>query len=103
MKCHKCGKVGHIAKVCRSKARPQYLDHTLQLDEQSSESEPESPEYLIHTLSASHSDPIFATIELNKSKLQMEIDTGASRSIVGENTFKQLWSEELRPAITRPR
>ena len=105
VKCHKCGKVGHIAKVCRSKARPQKPtvprpQHTLQLDEQSSESEPESPEYLMHTLSASHSDPIFATIELNKSNLQMEIDTGASRSIVGENTFKQLWSEELRPAIT---
>ena len=30
----------------------------------------------------------------------MEIDTGASRSIVGENTFKQLWPEELQPAIT---
>ncbi len=53
-----------------------------------------------HTLSARHRDPILVTIELNKSKLQMEIDTGASRFIVGENTFKQLWAEELRPAIT---
>ena len=33
----------------------------------------------------------------------MEIDTGASRSIVGENTFKQLWPEKLRPAITHPK
>ena len=54
----------------------------------------------MRTLNASHSDLIFATIELNKSNLQMEIDTEVSRSIVGENTFKQLWSEELRPAIT---
>ena len=75
-------------------------NHTLQLDEHCSDSEPECPEYLMHTLSASHADPILATIELNKSKLQMEIDTGASRSIVGENTFKQLWSEDLCPAIT---
>ena len=30
----------------------------------------------------------------------MEIDTRASRSIVGENTFKQLRSEDRRPAIT---
>ena len=54
----------------------------------------------MHTLSARRCDPILVTIELNKSKLQMEIGTGASRSIVGENTFKQLWPEELRPAIT---
>ena len=53
----------------------------------------------MHTLSARHCDPILVTIELNKSKLQMEIDSGA-RSIVGENTFKQLWAEELCPAIT---
>ena len=44
----------------------------------------------MHALIAYHSDPIFATVELNKSKLQMEIDTGASKSIIGENTFKQL-------------
>ena len=54
----------------------------------------------MHILSARHCDPILVTIELNNSKLQMEIDTEASRSIVDENTFKQLWAEELRPAIT---
>ena len=54
----------------------------------------------MHALNANHSDPIVVTVELNKSKLQMEIDTGASRSIVGENTFKQLWPKELQPAIT---
>ena len=40
-KCHKCGKVGHIAKVCRSKAKPQRFtaatppqqQHRLQVDE----------------------------------------------------------------------
>jgi len=30
----------------------------------------------------------------------MEINTGISRSIVGEDTFKQLWPEELQPTIT---
>ena len=82
--------------MCRSKAplqrstsaRVPQQQHTLQSDEHSAESEPECPEYPMHALSANHSDPIVATVELNKSKLQMEIDTGASRSIVGENTFK---------------
>ena len=49
----------------------------------------------MHTLSARHCDPILVTIDQ-----VMEIDTRASRSIVGENTFKQLWAEELHPAIT---
>ena len=55
-KCHKCGKVGHIAKVCRSKAplqkftsaRASQQQHTLRSDEHSSDSEPECPEYPMH-------------------------------------------------------
>ena len=53
----------------------------------------------MHNVVGCHSDPIMATIEINNSKLQIEIDTGASRSIVGEDTFKQLWPEELQPSI----
>ena len=90
--------VGHIAKVCHSKAKPSKLtldkapeqQHSLQLDEQSSDSEPEFPVYGMHHVTGSHSNPIIATIEINNSNLRMEIDTGASRSIVGEDTFKQL-------------
>ena len=77
-KCHKCGKVGHIAKVCRSKAKPRkstaatvpQQQHSLQLDERSTDSE---PEYGMHNVTVCHSDPIVATIEINKSKLQMEL------------------------------
>ena len=54
----------------------------------------------MHTLSASHSDPIPAMVELNNAILQMKIDTETSRSIVGEDTFNDLWLEELHPTIT---
>jgi len=107
-KCHKYGKVGHTAKVCHSKAKPPKStaakapqhQHSLLFDEQYTDSEPVCPEYGMHNVTVCHSDLIFANIEINKLKIQMEIDTGASRSIVGEDTFKQLRLEELQPTIT---
>jgi len=92
VKCHKCGKVGHIAKVCRSKTKPlksiaaraPQQQHSLLLDV---DSEPEILEYGMHNVTVCHSDPIVATIEINKSKLQVEIDAGASRSIFDEEIF----------------
>jgi len=70
------------------------------MDEESSDSEPDFPEYGMHCVSVGQSDQILATVEINESKLQMEIDTGAPRSIVGEGTFKQLWPEEQRPSLS---
>jgi len=86
--------------VCRFKVKAPQQQLSLQLDEQSTDSKPECPEYGMYNVTVHYSDPIVATIEINKSKLQMEIDTGASRSIIGEDTFKQLWPEALQPTIT---
>ena len=72
----KVWKVGHIAKVYRSKARPQ----------RSTAATPPQPQHLHVDKHSSDSEPD-VTIELNKPKLQIEIDTEASRSIVGESNY----------------
>ena len=70
----------HSAKLPKSAAKAPQQQHSSQLDEQSSDSEPECLEYSMHNVVGCHYDPIIATIENNNSKLQMEVDTGASRS-----------------------
>jgi len=92
--------------MCLSKAKSKKVpeqQHSLQMDEVNaavSDSELDFPEYGIHYAAAlvRHSDQILATV--NRSKLQMEINTGTPGSIVGEDTFKQLWPEDQRPSLS---
>ena len=39
------------------------------------------------------------TVKLNNSTLDMELDTGASFSIISEKTFNSLWSTQARPKL----
>ena len=112
--CHKCGKVEHIAKVCRSgnhsknrrtapplpqqsKSRNSFRAHTVAEGEERSE-ESESTYDLYH-LNISKSEPIRVTLSLNRAKTVMEVDTGASVSIVSEATYRALWQEGVRPPL----
>ena len=36
---------------------------------------------------------------LNGANLIMEIDTGATRSVISEKTFIQLWPKDLQPPL----
>ena len=38
-------------------------------------------------------------LTLNGANLIMEIDTGAARSIISDQTFTQLWPEDLCPSL----
>ena len=43
--------------------------------------------------------PIVVTVEINNAKLEMEGDTGASASIISNQTYTQLWPEPQRPRL----
>ena len=78
-RCYNCGKVGHIKEVCRGKAIPQYLQK---------EDTEEKDEYGLFTITSTKSSkPILATVAVDGKSLNMEIDTGASFSVISYNTY----------------
>ena len=43
--------------------------------------------------------PFMFTVQINQAKLQMEVDKGASASIISYDTFALLWSKSQRPQL----
>ncbi|KAL3974523.1 interleukin 1 receptor-like 1 [Sarotherodon galilaeus] len=88
--CHNCKKKGYLGKKCRStkekpkkewKTKPKLNTHHLQ------SIAPEEDEC-----------PIYATIQVNGKELQMEVDTGASASVISQATYHSLWHSVGAPA-----
>ena len=90
--CHYCKKRGHIVRVCRSKAQAagrKQPRRTHQLTEESQpEAEPDDDTtYSLYRTSASENKatkPIMATMLINQAEVQMEVDTGASYSVISK-------------------
>ena len=98
--CRKCGKKGHIARACRSKPpiqepRPprkstQHATHIVTED---------SEDYTMYTLTGVSVKPLKVTVSVNNVDLNMEVDTGASVSIISEETYSRLWPEGQQPSL----
>ena len=62
------------------------------------EDDTEPLEYsLFHTQSSNRSPPI--TLKVNGADLTMELDTGATLSLISENTYKKIFPVETAPHI----
>ena len=95
--CHKCKKVGHIAKACKTKQNPQkeschrarrthYVD-----DSPGSKLEEHTPtttdsSYNLFTITEGSQNFILLQVTINQTPVQMELDTGAS-SLTNKQTF----------------
>ncbi len=101
--CHICGKKGHLAKKLRGTksklkntkdgGKPHAKTHHI------GEAEQEETSYSMFNLSETRSDPLYATVQVNGASLKMEIDTWASASIISEETYGKLWSNERTQAL----
>ena len=139
--CLYCHKRGHIAAVCRQKARnsrqqqprPTPLfqqknrrqplpphrrggqrpihkveespeDEQLPADEQVLADEQfqdyqEFPEYHIYNCPAPGSQPLFVELQISNATIPMEVDTGATLSIISRHTYDTVWAGKQAPPI----
>ncbi|KAK3089020.1 hypothetical protein FSP39_000173 [Pinctada imbricata] len=97
--CHNCKKVGHLSKKCpnkeenpkprrKQKGRNHYVDDT-------SDEEEQYDMFNVEDTVNRLTEPYKVVLEINKTPVTMEIDTGASVSIISEETFRDLGKLKL--------
>ena len=100
--CNFCKKKGHIAKVCRSKLKsmPNAQMRTHQLQTMTAPDADKSHEYsLFYTQGKNTSAPILVTLKIDGVSLEMELDTGATLSVISEQTYHKLFSTGKGPTL----
>ena len=97
-RCHNCGRIGHVKAVCRSKKKLR-RDMIQQVSEDRGETS-ETEDYSLFALhdSANARQPFLVNLQVDDVPLSMELDTGASLSIMSESTFRRHWPDKpLQP------
>ncbi|KAJ8021906.1 hypothetical protein HOLleu_39239 [Holothuria leucospilota] len=93
-KCNNCGKVGHLAKVCRSKHkssnRPTNFVDT-DTDDYTNAGPVEDPQDSLglYTVTSKGRNPFNVTVTIDGKPLEMEVDTGASMTIIPEEVYQK--------------
>ncbi|XP_071485625.1 uncharacterized protein [Diadema antillarum] len=91
-RCNTCNKLNHFASVCRSGKPVQYIDSDDNAEPHSADStNPRSSVDFAqdYVFSVSMNKPL-THVDINRIPCSMIIDTGCSRNIIDENTFKKL-------------
>ena len=106
-KCHACGKLGHIAKLCRARMSSSKPHSSKRQDMPRREQTLNVQEYTLCQASDQNTAPIRTAIKINHRDVQMEVDTGASVSVMSETTWKKLqgvcWRSSLSQTSERLR
>ena len=91
--CYKCQKKGHMAKVCRGKKQSQKQDKRRrrpkgkQRTHFAEESADQEDVYAMYHLSSDWKKSFKVDLKLCGRRNMMEIDTGASKTILNEATY----------------
>ena len=103
--CHDCGKRGHIRASCKSRST------TVRHRQQDSQSHPQAQRPKVQYRHANtNSDQVFqcagsstppmrVELTVNGAVLTMEVDTGASVSLISEHTYRTTWTAAKRPPL----
>ena len=92
-KCHFCKKIGHLASVCRKKKQTttgspknEQANHI----EQTTDSSEDDVEYTLYHINSGSNQPLVVDVKLNGIAHPMEVDTGASVSLMSEESFQTM-------------
>ena len=91
--CYVCRKKGHIGKVCRSKSFKNKRETNLVEKEEKTSSDEDSADEIfnIYKLATEEKqEPYKLNVRINSNDVIMEIDTGASISIINYDTYSKL-------------
>lgn len=105
VECHFCHKQGHIASVCRQKAKQQHKTQKSgikTIHKVAGSEETDIPEYSIYNFRFPDSRPLFVELQIHNVLVQMEVDTGATLSIISHHTYDTLWPGKSAPPIKPP-
>jgi len=101
LECRFCKKKGHLARVCRAKQQQQQrsLRKPKQTHFVETTAEDSDDAYGLYTVREQQHTPITVTLYLNSTPVIMELDTGASISVLSEATYQQLASQGSFPSL----
>ena len=92
-KCHYCNNKGHLAAMCRKKRRVTDSGEVTGKIERTTEVLSED-EYPLYTVSGGRAKPVVVDITLNGIDTKMEVDTGASVSLISKDTYELIKSKD---------
>lgn len=113
--CHKCGKQGHIAPVCRSRSKPSHNpppttrgrrpprhqrrskstnSTTWMTTRDDLSHNDDEANYGLFSVNAAPQPPIAVEMKLDEKPVCFELDTGATVSIMSETNFARLFPEK---------
>ena len=109
--CYNCGKRGHISRVCRSQSaakkggtfRPQRrkVANTVTATGVVGSKEEEAETYTMFQLRSDKNEPLYVTVQVAGVPVQMEIDTGATVSVISKATYQAAWEGRQAPTLQR--
>ena len=103
--CHHCGKRGHIQASCRARSTTvRHRQHDAQLHSQQQSSKVQyrhantNPDQVFQCTGSS-TPPMRVELTVNGALLTMEVDTGASVSLISDQTYRTTWTAAKRPPL----
>ena len=102
--CHACGKKGYIKRACRSQNKvpsvtvgEQARRQPVHLTEEGTVAAPQ--EYTLYPLQDPATRPLKTTVQVEDQDLTMEVDTGASVTIISKATWVRIWPTQPTPPL----